>query len=270
MRVRRGAIALAMLLMASATPLAGQAGAGEENLRAAMRLLLPGQPGLPGAEARSRCLTLPADPPRDRLEGPFGDSLQATRCEVVSFDTLGAAPGGPYHAATYRWSSIYSAEDTSRGATARDTVVETEVVLFAAAEPGRVRPLWHQRIEAGPYAVWRSLSGAIAAPDGATALFAVTYCLNGTGGCGQEFYRRTPAGAWGPVRQVWLRALPASHAAGIRHGVSIDPGTLVAEAGFYGDDDPNCCPSQLLRAELALAGDSLLLRRHEVVPYPAE
>ena len=46
----------------------------------------------------------------------------------------------------------------------------------------------------------------------------------------------------------------------IRHGVRIDPLTLGGEAGFYGDADANCCPSQSLMVDLALRGDALVLR----------
>ena len=43
-----------------------------------------------------------------------------------------------------------------------------------------------------------------------------------------------------------------------------DPG----EAGFYGDRDPNCCPSQVLSVELALRGDSMVLFNHSVAASP--
>lgn len=261
----------AMLLCAFAcAPLAGQAGAAEEDFRAALRRLLPGQPSLPAAEARQRCLSLPSDPLRERVQGPVGDTVYATRCEVVAFDTVGWSSGGHYQAAAYRWTSIVSAEDTSRGPAARDTVLETELVVLAPAEPGRVRPVWHDRIEEGPYAVWRSIAATVASPDVSTTVLAVDYCLNGTGGCGVQLYRRTAAAPWGPVRQVWLAALPADAAGRLRHGVAIDPGVLVAVAGYYLDGDGNCCPSRLLRAQLALAGDSLVLRWHEVITPPAE
>jgi hypothetical protein len=39
------------------------------------------------------------------------------------------------------------------------------------------------------------------------------------------------------------------------------PLTLHGEAGFYGDSDPNCCPSKTLILELALQGDALVLLR---------
>ncbi len=90
-------------------------------------------------------------------------------------------------------------------------------------------------------------------------------CVNGTGGCGQEFLHRHPDGRWFPVQQTWVDQLPHGFADRIRHGVRIDPTTLRGEAGFYGERDANCCPSQRLIVHLALHGDSLVLRRPPVL-----
>ena len=48
-------------------------------------------------------------------------------------------------------------------------------------------------------------------------------------------------------------------------GVRIEPNTLQGEAGLYGDDDPNCCPSQRLLVHLTLHGDTLDLLDEAVV-----
>jgi hypothetical protein len=93
-------------------------------------------------------------------------------------------------------------------------------------------------------------------------------CVNGTGGCGQEFLQQHQDGRWFGVRQVWLDQLPQGFADRIRHGVRIDPRTLRGEAGFYGDHDANCCPSQRLIVDLAVRGDSLVLRRYAVAAEP--
>jgi hypothetical protein len=50
--------------------------------------------------------------------------------------------------------------------------------------------------------------------------------------------------------------------------VRIDPKTLRGDAGFYGDRDPNCCPSQSLMVHLTVRGDSLVLLRQAVRPIP--
>jgi hypothetical protein len=93
-------------------------------------------------------------------------------------------------------------------------------------------------------------------------------CVNGTGGCDQEFLQRTVEGRWSGVNQVWLDQLPAGFAGRILQGVRIDPTTLRGEAGFYGDRDPNCCPSERLEVDLALDGAALVLRHENVVKAP--
>ena len=87
-------------------------------------------------------------------------------------------------------------------------------------------------------------------------------------GGGQEFLHRHSDRRWFPVRQTWLDQLPSGFAGRIRHGVRIDPISLRGEAGFYGDQDANCCASQRLIADLTLRGDSLVLRSHVVVRQP--
>jgi hypothetical protein len=156
---------------------------------------------------------------------------------------------------------VFTAEDTTRGPDARDTVTKEEVVLFERATPESVRPVWHARFETGPYAVWRSMTLEVAPTRDNTPLVSIMSCVNGTGGCSQEFLHRHADDRWFVVNQNWLNELPNGFAGRIRHGVRIEPQTLRAEAGFYGDDDPNCCPSQVLEADLLLRGDTLVLRQ---------
>jgi len=221
--------------------------------------LLRGQADVPLTRAQHECLTLPVDPPNDRLQGPHGDTLVSSRCEVTEFTDAGARPP-KWMAARYAWVSIFTAEDAARGKDARDTAKEEDVVLFEVVQPGRVRPVWHKRIDSGEYGVWRSVTPEIGATTGAGVLLSVMLCVNGTGGCTQEFLHRHADGRWFPVEQTWLDHLPDGYAGRIRHGVRIDVRSLHAEAGFYGDADPNCCPSQTLAADLAIQDDALVLR----------
>ena len=161
--------------------------------------------------------------------------------------------------------AIRDTEDTTRGPAARDTVAESEVVLFAPSTGDLVRPIWHARIETGDHGVWRSVTPELAA-RGSNLLLSVQQCVNGTGGCSQEFLRRSSAGSWSAVWQPWLDQLPHGMAGRILHGVRIDVRTLRGEAGFYGVRDPNCCPSEILRLVLALHEDSLVLSHHAVLP----
>lgn len=232
----------------------------DDSRESMLRGLVPAQGAIPVARAQRECLTLPVDPPNDRLQGPHGDRLISSRCDVGSFDDLNAAPLGKWSAAQYKWVSIFSAEDTSKGRDARDTVTEEESVLFEVVKSGSVRPVWHARIESGPYGAWRSVTPEIAATPEGTVLLSVMMCVNGTGGCNQEFLHRHPDGHWFAVRQTWLDQLPHGYSGRIRHGVRIDPRTLRAEAGFYADEDPNCCPSQTLIADLTVQRDALVLQ----------
>jgi hypothetical protein len=264
------AVLLALLLAAAAVRVDAQVlppleDTRQSMLREAMLGLLPAQAAVPETRALNNCLELPVGPSNDRLQGPHGDSLISARCDVVAHQVLTSVPPARWIAALYRWTSVFTAEDTTRGLAARDTVTEEEVVLFDASQSSQVRAVWHGRFETGPYAIWRSVTPEIAPAGDGTTLLSVMSCLNGTGGCGQEFLHRHSDGRWYPVRQTWLDQLPSGFAGRILHGVRIDPITLRGEAGFYGDRDPNCCPSQRLVVDLILRGDSLVLRRHAVV-----
>jgi hypothetical protein len=231
--------------------------------------LLRGQASVTETRARERCLSLPVDAPNDRLQGPHGDSLVTTRCDVLRYRALGTGPKSGWLSVEYRWLSLFTAEDTTRGPAARDTVTEDEVVLLTAAEAGLVRPIWHERFETGGHGIWRSVTPEIAML-GTSILLSVEHCVNGTGGCSQEFLQRSPSGQWTSVRQVWLAQLPRTLAGRIQHGVHIDVRSLRGEGGLYGSHDPNCCPSELLRLQLGLRGDSLALRSETVVPTPQQ
>jgi hypothetical protein len=239
-------------------------------LREAMLGLLSTQEAVSGIAARHRCVSLPVSPPNDRLQSPHGDSLLTSRCDVADYQPLGSTPVGQWFTARYLWVSLFTAEDTSQGRSARDTVTEEEAVVFARSKPGQVRPLWHARYETGEYAVWRSVTPELGWIRDSTLLLSVMSCVNGTGGCSQEFMQRHPDAHWAPVWQTWLDQLPRGYGGRIRHGVRIDPRTLKAEAPFYSERDPNCCPSSMLRAELVLRGDSLALGRQTVVPLPPQ
>jgi hypothetical protein len=240
---------------------------GPSMLHEAMLGLLPAQANVADARAQRECLILPVKPANDRLQGPHGDFLVSTHCEVIAYEALGRAPAG-WIAARYRWTSLFSAENKARGPAARDTVTEEEPVLFEVRAPGQVRPVWHERFDAGEYGVWRSITPEVASTSRGTTLLSVMSCVNGTGGCSQEFLQHHADGRWHGVRQDWLDQLPAGFIGRIRHGIRIDPPSLRGEAGFYGDGDPNCCPSQRLMIDLELSGDSLVLRRQVVVAEP--
>ncbi len=234
-------------------------------LRAAWRGLVPAPRAVPSTQAGKVCVQLPEDEESDAIQAPHGDSLIASSCNVASFGPADSTVPPRWMAAHYAWTSIYSAEDSSRGARARDTVMEEEVVLFRNGAQGHLIPVWHERFETGDHAIWRSVTPELAPARGGT-LLSVMQCANGTGGCGQEFLLRHPDGRWVPLWQAWLDQLPPGFQGRIRHGVRIDPKTLRGEAGFYGDRDPNCCASQNLIVHLTVREDSLVLLRQALRP----
>jgi len=240
----------------------------DSRLREAMLGLLSVQASVDNIDARQKCLTLPVDSRNDRLESPHGSVLLTTRCIVSAYENL---PGTSQHRwtdARYKWTSIFTAEDSTRGADARETVTEEEVVLFEAAPHNRSRAIWHARYDIGAYGVWSSMTPETAPASLGTTLLSVMSCVNGTGGCGQEFLHQHADGRWFPVWQEWLDQLPQGFANRIQHGVRIDPRTLRGKAGFYGGRDPNCCPSQFLIVDLALRADSLVLRHYRLDTNP--
>jgi hypothetical protein len=116
-------------------------------LRAAMLGVLPEPVTVPIARAQHDCLELPTSPPDDRLEGPHGATLISATCTVTQYARLGPA----WSVARYQWTSVFTAEDPSRGAAARDVVTEEEAVLFEPHERD-VRAVWHARFETGVHA----------------------------------------------------------------------------------------------------------------------
>lgn len=236
-------------------------------LREAMLGVLPPDSPLVSIDAaRERCLSLPVAPPNDRLEGPHGDSMLSAECKVIDYSSLPAIADSTWAMARYQWVSTFTAEDAKRGPLARDTVKEEEVVLLEGAEGGQMRPVWHARFEQGPYAILRSITPSVAPTGDAGVLLSVQNCVNGTGGCAQEFLQRLQGGAWRPIWQTWYEELPNGGKDRIWHGAQIDPRTLRGDAGFYQPKDANCCPSERLDVQLGLQGDHLFLKSWQVKP----
>jgi hypothetical protein len=228
---------------------------------------LRAQRAIPLSRARHKCLVLPPVPEGDDIVGPEGMSRSLDRCEVIEFHRL-ADPAIGWTVARYRWTSGSSAGDPSSRSSQPGVPSGEEVVLFDMPTARKVRPIWHDRFATGEGAVWRSVTLEGAPARGGPTLFSIMYCVNGTGGCGQEFLRRNRDRTWTGIRQAWFDQLPRGFLDRIRHGSRIDPHSLRGEAGFYGDSDPNCCPSGTLSVELALHGDSLVLSHHSVEASP--
>lgn len=229
-----------------------------------MRGLLVGAAEVPAAEAARKCLPFPAAPSKELLESlPYGSSIISTKCDVV--ERKDTAPG--WVTFRYRWTSGFAPDDAAQFSAARNTVTEDEVVLLTVARSGRLRPVWHARYQSDYRGVFRSVTPELVVKR-STTLLSVQSCINGTGGCMQEFIQRGADGRWRPLKQLWLQQLPAGLAQRIRKGARIEPGTLKSEVGLYRERDPNCCPSDMLHVDLAIRGDALVLVRHAVAPSP--
>jgi hypothetical protein len=217
--------------------------------------VLPRAAAQPLARVRRTCLSLPAIPHNETfLDDPRPGAGPPPRCAVLEVRPPPQAPKG-WILARYGWTGPGEVE---------------EVVLFEPAGAGQVRPVWHGRfVTRGDDVVWRSVTPEAARDGKGGVLVSVMSCVNGTGGCSQDFLRRDAGGRWTAVRQTWLDQLPPGFEGRIRHGVRIEPASLRGEAGFYADDDPNCCPSQLLSVRLALRGDALVLLGQSVATTPA-
>jgi hypothetical protein len=227
--------------------------------------LLASEPPVTAAVAREQCLDLPGDGTEGIL-GPHGDTLLTSHCEVIAF---AVAADRRWTVVRYARTMVFTPEDQSRGADARDSVSQEEVVLLETLPDRRLMPTWHHRFDTTPYALWRSVTPEVAAMPRGAVLLSIMSCVNGTGGCDQAFLHRLPDGRWSAVTQAWRQKLSSGVAARIRHGVRIEPATLHGSAGFYGDGDPNCCPSQVLEFDLLLRDGALVLRRQpRIVPAP--
>jgi hypothetical protein len=91
-------------------------------LREAMLGLLTGQPSITENAVRQHCLALPVDAPNDRLQSPHGDFLISTNCEVVPEQPLDRLLPAGWITSRYRWTSVFTAEDTARGPDAQTSL----------------------------------------------------------------------------------------------------------------------------------------------------
>jgi hypothetical protein len=184
-------------------------------------------------------------------------------CRMTETKELRRVGSVRWRFARYRRRWVRPPDDPRRP---RDRTAQDEevVVLFSqTTEGGRLRPEWMASY--GPNFIASVHLLTAPAADGGV-LLSVLECVNGTGGCRQQFRLRR-AGRWRPVREPWFRQLPASMRSHFWKGTYVDPATLRGSGGLYADRDPNCCPSREVNLRLALHGDSLVLQDYRVVPF---
>ncbi len=209
-------------------------------------------------EARRGCLEV--GEPFVRAAAEPGEE-GALSCHVEDSGELERAGDRRFFWTSYAWTTHAPRE----GADPYDGVREKQVVLFSAPLEGE--PLtaeWTARYEIELIA---SVTVTLGPTQDDGALLGVLSCVNGTGGCGQEFLLRDARG-WRPVREPWLQQLPDTLGGEFWKGTYTSPLTLQGEAGLYSPQDGNCCPSGILYYRLRLEDDALVLRSHHVVRLP--
>jgi hypothetical protein len=215
-------------------------------------------PSVSQDEALGGCLEVGGPLAREAAERDGEGELS---CRVEDSGELERAGDRRFFWTSYAWTAV----DPREGADLYNGMREKQVVLFSAPLDGeRLTAEWTAR-----YAV--ELTASVTVTLGPTgddgALLGVLSCVNGTGGCGQEFLLRDARG-WRPVREPWLRQLPDTLEGEFWKGTYTSPLTLQGEAGLYAPNDANCCPSRILYYRLRLEGDALVLRDHHAVRLP--
>lgn len=223
-----------------------------------------GDPVRAGA-VRTTCPPLRAPDTSGVVYSPHGDTLFATTCQLAWYIALDSGDGARWASATYRHRYIYSHDTAMTGAATRDTVTVDDAVLFTVDPGDLLRPVWHNTYDRRD--TWE-LDLAAAQQQGGL-LLSLQYCVNGTGGCRQDFMMRRD-GLWADVPQAFLKQLPRSMHDKFWKGIRIDVHSLHADAPLYRDRDANCCASRQIWMDLGLRGDSLVLRRYHVAPTPRD
>lgn len=149
-------------------------------------------------------------------------------------------------------------------------MAESELVLLIATTAQQagsdtlLSPVWYYRFEPE---ILRSVTPEIVSVNGGDALVGIDECLNGTGGCAQNFFLRN-SGSWRVVRLAFLDSLNRHFPGAIKHGYHVDVRTLRATTAVYSPTDANGCASRV--AEMRLRNEALELvelhRRHEDSP----
>jgi len=202
--------------------------------------------------------------PHDEL---YVDSPRSASCRVVRYVPLDSAADVAWSYALYRHTSVYR----YAGSSSPDTIAELELVLLAAPlhRAGQLAAVAHTRED---YSGIADISVALANhPTG--VLLGAEFCINGTGGCWQEFLQRADS-QWrelpdpygllvAELRQTGLVVRPHGPRLAMPH---IDTRTLRGVSALYDPKDGNCCPSRRVEFQLGLTSQGFRLLALAVVP----
>jgi hypothetical protein len=218
--------------------------------------LVPKGPTIGDAQLRRECPSFV-----ERAEPPVGSGFDTipnkTSCRVASVATLPDADGTRWRAANYERQLDYPAGPVEPAHTA---TLHSAALYSATNDAAGWHAVWWLEVD---HEYTRSITPQLGRrPDG-SAFVAVSYCWNGTGGCYQQFMRRS-GGRWRAVADAYRSGIPLPQQTYIGKGRGVDVSTLRGSFGLYEQSDGNCCPSRELVVELNLRNDSLVLRRFQI------
>jgi hypothetical protein len=223
--------------------------------------VIHGAPPLTRRALSEACPDFVLHAPREFFNLPSDSVVLETRCTVASTSALPAADGVRWLSATYRRMFVVASDSISRKfrTATRDTGVLITAALYVASDVAdQWRVEWNTTVDEG---LFRSITPTIAPrPDG-SALVSLRYCVNGTGGCSQNFLRRRH-GQWAEVIQRFRTQIP--RLGGDIRGAGMDIRSLTGTYALYGPMDANCCPSRRITITLDERGDSLVLKKYHV------
>lgn len=179
-------------------------------------------------------------------------------CRVVEVIVADTADALWWTLLRYRRSAVVRYEEFTDS-------LDLDEVLLVGVDPdrGRALPIWHtvedRRFELVREIRWQRKRRAF--------LVGVQLCLNGTGGCGEVYLVSREGHHWGLVDQAFLQELAERAPDGYRlhKGRRLDLADFTGEQPLAHEDDPNCCPSGLMRFRVWLDGRVLKLVSAEVV-----
>ena len=195
------------------------------------------------SDASARCVTI--------LRTGFTIAATDSSCRVVNLVPLGTTGGLEWSVARYRRVVILA---DSFGT---DTMDLDELVLFGR-KPGAadVRLTWHTVRDRD----FEFLDTLRWVPTSRGVFLDLLVCLNGTGGCGDQYLRFEGSG-WRALSQPFAKELqarlPADH--WLHKGRSLDLETLTGVWPVAAPGDGNCCPSLEIPFAVRLEGDALIL-----------
>jgi hypothetical protein len=229
--------------------------------------VLRDRPSIAMAVAVSRCPALLGNFAYELEMHDAGDRRIARSCTVASVDTLRRSAGSLLVAVRYLARQLFAADSIGFRPDPRasvDTADVLDVVIYSAtAGADSWRAEWRQWVDR---VVMRDMIPTAAAVRGGD-LVSVLNCVNGTGGCSQDFFLRSGQAKWTAVTPRYLASLKRRFGLSFWKGVNVDVRSLQGDVPLYSPGDGNCCPSRLLSLTLQLVGHALDIK--SAVPRPA-